>query len=156
MPAELRNHIYEYAFGDAIIMIHPSDFSPSFRTSCRKPLVLDRRPVALTAVCRQLHAETRQLPFELGTFYSNAKFELSAFLSHIAKYQIDSIRHFELPLRRSSYCAACFSHPKQKFGVHEHHAMHFFSALSNLRLVEFRITEHCSCARNKRRMTKIL
>jgi hypothetical protein len=60
LPAELRNSIYEYGFNDLTINIRP-----------RSKIVLTRdghvlhnpESLALTAVSRQLYAETKLLPF---------------------------------------------------------------------------------------------
>ena len=62
LPAELRIAIYDYVFGENIYNLHlhrgPAKTYPSFN-ECN---------LGLIAVCRQLHSETRLLPYKLGIF----------------------------------------------------------------------------------------
>jgi hypothetical protein len=66
LPAELRIAIYDYVFGENIYNLHlhrgPAKTYPSFN-ECN---------LGLIAVCRQLHSETRLLPYKLGIFRFHA------------------------------------------------------------------------------------
>lgn len=63
LPAELRIAIYEYVFGDMLYNLHVhrgfAKTHPSFN-ACN---------LGLIATSRQLHSETRLLPYELGMFH---------------------------------------------------------------------------------------
>jgi hypothetical protein len=67
LPAELRIAIYDYVFGENIYNLHlhrgPAKTYPSFN-ECN---------LGLIAVCRQLHSETRLLPYKLGIFHFAAQ-----------------------------------------------------------------------------------
>lgn len=63
LPAELRIAIYDYVFGDNLYNLNlhsgPAKTSPSFN-ECN---------LGLIAASRQLHSETRLLPYKLGIFH---------------------------------------------------------------------------------------
>ncbi|KAH3989957.1 hypothetical protein HBH52_017520 [Parastagonospora nodorum] len=81
LPAELRNQIYSYVFGDRLIVICPDplksngvtgEIYPGTGSDCvNAENVSPRRPFhtfALLKTCRQINAEASTLPFELNTF----------------------------------------------------------------------------------------
>jgi hypothetical protein len=76
LPAELRNKIYEYALGGMELHISSrSRMSDQFSVVSSDPSFDNiplHRLIGLTLVSQQLYAETKLLPFELGTVRTTA------------------------------------------------------------------------------------
>jgi hypothetical protein len=85
LPAELRNHIYTYVLGGETFDIHCWRCYTPFGFATR---ILRKRRffLALLAVCRQLHSETRLLPFRLNAFSFKSQ---DAFHSWLDKFTLD-------------------------------------------------------------------
>ncbi|CAN9439550.1 unnamed protein product [Alternaria alternata] len=67
LPPEIRNGIYTYVFGNTRYLFR--DYHFSIRTPVTfTPDKVEYQRLSLPLVCRQLHHETRLLPYELGTF----------------------------------------------------------------------------------------
>jgi len=69
LPAELRNEIFAYVYTDAVYHPGLTDYGGEPRANLRgSESYLKRCEVHLSLVCRQMHAETALLPYELGSF----------------------------------------------------------------------------------------
>jgi hypothetical protein len=92
LPAELRNHIYAYVLGGETFTIHCwRRYTPyGFET---RILRKRRAFLALLAVCRQLHYETRLLPFRLNVFRFKSQDAFDPWLNKFALDQQHSIQN---------------------------------------------------------------
>ncbi|KAF2831419.1 hypothetical protein CC86DRAFT_401946 [Ophiobolus disseminans] len=98
LPGELRNCIFGHVLGD--LVIHSSnDRSDSNRLAhamdvydVRKGVVPDRR---FRSTCRVIDAETRLLPFALGTFEIHPV-KLDRFLTDLTTAQLNAITTFKI------------------------------------------------------------
>ena len=69
LPAELRNEIFAFVYTDAAYHLELGGYDGEFRTVLINTVTYSRRcEVRLFLVCRQVHAETAMLPYELGSF----------------------------------------------------------------------------------------
>ncbi|KAH7076473.1 hypothetical protein BKA63DRAFT_283376 [Paraphoma chrysanthemicola] len=118
LPGELRNKIYTLVLGGLVISSSRHFTSPEQQLGISEDNALhqsllpaklfkiaafrveeDHIPttvsgyIALLKVCRQIHAETRLLPFELNVFEICSS-ELSSFLDHLSVAQRDAITTF--------------------------------------------------------------
>jgi hypothetical protein len=85
LPAELRNQVYTYVLGGETFSIHCWRRYTPFGFATR---ILRKRRffLALLVVCRQLHSETRLLPFRLNAFRFKSQ---DAFDSWLDKFTLD-------------------------------------------------------------------
>ncbi|KAI4707661.1 hypothetical protein J4E89_007766 [Alternaria sp. Ai002NY15] len=85
LPGEIRNQIYAYVFRDTMI----PKFSQMFKADLerRLPVPADLR---LLTVSRQVHAETRLLPFKLYAFQVLPQ-DISTFINKLSNVQRDAI-----------------------------------------------------------------
>jgi hypothetical protein len=85
LPAELRNQIYTYILGGETFSVHCWRRYTPFGFATR---ILRKRRLflALLAVSRQLHSETRLLPFRLNVFRFKSQ---DAFVSWLDKFALD-------------------------------------------------------------------
>jgi hypothetical protein len=70
LPGELRNKIYEYAFGGHEVMLKRDIWYAKDRMYCYahdSPLSLWSDLLSRTTICRQIYEETRLLPYALNT-----------------------------------------------------------------------------------------
>ena len=93
LPAELRNRVYEYVFDDLCLNILPS----------RKiALVLNNHVeyatigLAITTVSRQLHIESRLLPFLLGQVMAFSSHGFMSGIKMLSPEQRDAIQNIRL------------------------------------------------------------
>lgn len=85
LPAEIRNQIYAYILGGETFNIYCWRRYKPYGFATR---ILRKRKffLALLAVCRQLHSETRLLPFSLNAFSFTSQ---DAFRSWLDKFSLD-------------------------------------------------------------------
>jgi hypothetical protein len=149
LPAELRNRIYEYTLGGNTILINPWFGKPRFRitvcdeTSWEHPGCL----VALTAVCRQIHAEARFVPFELNCFHSHAEYASSAFWVHLTPDQKNHIRSVILKIDRKKFCLRC-SWIEAGLDLNEVRALQSLGTLQNLERLELKFFNVYTCSKD--------
>ncbi|KAF2831016.1 hypothetical protein CC86DRAFT_281657, partial [Ophiobolus disseminans] len=84
LPGELRNRVYHYALSDVVLSVYRSGTPPTYLQ------VIPHSASAAAskfAVCRQVHAETHLLLFQLTTFlvYSDGSF--AEFVNHLTDAQ---------------------------------------------------------------------
>ncbi|KAI8939904.1 hypothetical protein NX059_003634 [Plenodomus lindquistii] len=74
LPAELRNAIYGYMFGDAYFIV-------GFQNHTTTIVYRNKQYLALLYVCRQTYTETALLPFKLNTwvFHTNLRHRASRY-----------------------------------------------------------------------------
>ena len=103
LPPEIRNGIYTYVFGNTRYLFR--DYHFSIRTPVTfTPDKAEYQRLSLPLVCRQLHHETRLLPYELGTFHfvewlNNSDITFRAiknFLTERSQSQNRSTSHIDL------------------------------------------------------------
>lgn len=87
LPGELRNKIYEYVFSDQTICPSEDWLCGTIKLSCKSTTATwfeDTFEVftALTKTCRQIHEETRLLPFEY-CYYEVYKFTFRHWLDRM-------------------------------------------------------------------------
>ncbi|PVI04525.1 hypothetical protein DM02DRAFT_651474 [Periconia macrospinosa] len=58
LPPEIRNRIYEFVLGGRLLLLSPPELRDGYPVNS----------LALLLVCRQIHQETRDLPFTLNRF----------------------------------------------------------------------------------------
>jgi hypothetical protein len=95
LPAELRNQIYTYTLGGQTFSIHCWRRYTPFGFATR---ILRKRRLflALLAVSRQLHAETRLLPFRLNAFRFKSQDAFDSWLDKFALDQQEAIQNIRL------------------------------------------------------------
>ncbi len=106
LPGEIRNQIYEYALSGHVVMIYPGPRNwqflklKHFRCSSRAPGCEKFSPDAwfklhsLGLVCRQLHDETKVLPYAYSTFQFHGGAPIGYWVSRLlSKQQRDAIQH---------------------------------------------------------------
>jgi hypothetical protein len=95
LPAELRNQIYAYILGGETFNIHCwrryTPFGFATRIMRKRTLFL-----ALLAVSRQLHAETRLLPFRLNAVRFKSQDAFDSWLDKFALDQQEAIQNVRL------------------------------------------------------------
>lgn len=107
LPGELRNKIYEFAIGGNDVGFIPtveseesdeSDESEKFTTMaspCRSDVKFTmaawNQIFYLSRVCRQIHQETKVLPFRLDRFVVHAGYEIGPFLKTMESYKKQNI-----------------------------------------------------------------
>jgi hypothetical protein len=72
LPGELRNKIYEYAFGGHSVEVQYGPSSDDEDLYCHAPgstVSLWSDLLSRTTICRQIHEETRLLPYALNIFW---------------------------------------------------------------------------------------
>jgi hypothetical protein len=145
LHAELRNRIYEYALGGSTILINPWFWKPKFRitvcdeTSWEHPGCL----VALTAVCRRIHAEARFVPFELNCFQSHADYASSVFRLPLMPHQKNQIRNVILMIDCFGYCLRCGLSVKAGLDLDEVRALQALGTLQSLERLEIKFFNVC-------------
>lgn len=111
LPAELRNQIYEYVLYGWVVAIKPShrrhdsleaDIYPVAACTSRIPrekaIRQPDKPLHLLGIlstCRQVHAETRLLPYSLSTFFCGERPFPHAWLD-ILPEQLAQVRSLQL------------------------------------------------------------
>jgi hypothetical protein len=95
LPAELRNQIYTYILSGETFSIHCWRRYTPFGFATR---ILRKRRLflALLAVSRQLHSETRLLPFRLNTFRFKSQDAFDSWLDKFASDQQEAIQNIRL------------------------------------------------------------
>ena len=93
LPAELRNLIYSYVFAHQTIEPVPELWRQRNDTTIRVHNVL-----TLLRVNRQLHAETRLLPYQNTTFVFTSTYALDAFVARRSQEQLDFIQSVQINL----------------------------------------------------------
>jgi hypothetical protein len=95
LPTELRNQIYAYTLGGEVFDIYCSrSFTPfGFDT---RILRKQENLLALLAVCHQLYAETRLLPFQLNAFRFKSEDAFHSWLNKFDSIQRESIQEIHL------------------------------------------------------------
>ncbi|KAF2118338.1 hypothetical protein BDV96DRAFT_382848 [Lophiotrema nucula] len=107
LPAEIRNHIFQYVLGGQKVAIHsPSYYRPhgteekgdsDFAISQFKDpyIVLERarsiRPVEVLVTCRQIYSETVLLPFALNTFSFTSEMEVLDIKHKVFEAQLHAV-----------------------------------------------------------------
>jgi hypothetical protein len=91
--SELQNSIYEYAFED--IKLHVCLSGLKGVTSSDRPLV---KTLSLLQTCRQIHTETKLLPYFHSTFSVDDSNTLNDFVDSLTSAQLKAIRTIELVL----------------------------------------------------------
>jgi hypothetical protein len=101
LPPELRHKIFilVVAFTPATVVDPRTLLSCAFHGICRSDL-----SILLTS--RQIHAETRLLPFQCNKFafplwFGSSVFAAIRFLKALRPFQVDALRHVELKLTRA-------------------------------------------------------
>jgi hypothetical protein len=95
LPSELRNQINAYTLGGEVFDIYCSRSFTPFGLDTRIPRK-QKKFLALLAVCRQLYAETRLLPFELNAFRFKSQDAFESWLDKFDSDQRESIRQVHL------------------------------------------------------------
>jgi hypothetical protein len=117
LPAELRNKVYQYIFGDKVIALYVTTnrryAKGSVRGKCQALIKSNTEPhrsarhdnmplngktsftFALLKVSRQIHSEARMLPFHLNTFGIPRSDDLK-FLLSVMQLQLSEIRTMRL------------------------------------------------------------
>jgi hypothetical protein len=105
LPGELRNRVYEYAMSGVTISVFPAPkpWSPAqlhaHVADTATALTAMSSPsdtISLTRVCRQIHVETRLLPFRAFTFHINSDGSFSKFVDSLLPIQRDAISTIEM------------------------------------------------------------
>jgi len=91
LPAELRNLIYSYVFANQTIEPVPEPWRQRNDTTIRDPIVL-----TLLHVNRQLHAETRLLPYRDISFAFTSTRTLNVFVAKRSQEQLDFIQSLQI------------------------------------------------------------
>ena len=105
LPGEVRNRIYNYALGRKHILILPPRLYSADRngTSDHLPTVVEpntiRKLLHLTETCRQIHAETNLLVFEMNDFRIPFKYSFDYFVKSVSQRQMEAIRTLVWPRR---------------------------------------------------------
>lgn len=123
LPAELRNQIYEYVFQGWVIVALPSiqrhdsleaDIYPAsadpYQTMRARATHRPSRPLnllGLLCTCRQIHSETRLLPYRLNSFLCGERPFPSAWLNNLQ----DRLAHVR-SLQLRSYMFANITLPR--------------------------------------------
>jgi hypothetical protein len=105
LPGELRNRVYGYALSGVTISVFPAPkpWDPAqLHAHVADPVtaltatsnVMDT--INLTRVCRQIHAETRLLPFRAFTFHVNSDGSFNKFIDILLAVQRDAISTIEV------------------------------------------------------------
>ena len=91
LPAELRNLIYSYIFSHQTFQPGSDPWGERINDTNRAPIVL-----ALLRVNRQLHAETRFLPYQNFTFAFASSLGLDEFVARRSQEQLDFIQSVQI------------------------------------------------------------
>jgi hypothetical protein len=98
LPGELRNSIYEYVFSDTTL--HISFAGLMGTTHNAWPIA---KPLALLQTCRQLHTETKLLPYINSTIQLDDPDTLDVFVASRTPSQLKSLRTIELMIDENSW-----------------------------------------------------
>lgn len=101
LPAEIRNHIYEYTLTVEDCPAESKDSTSEFNFD-------GRIYTSVLLVCRQTYDEARCLPFRLNTFTFPVAHGLEVFVQKTASWQQDEVRNINLRL-----CGLCWVRRKR-------------------------------------------
>lgn len=105
LPGEVRNRIYNYVLGRKHILVLPPRLYSADRSGTSDHLLAVFEPNAirkllyLTETCRQIHAETDLLVFQMNDFRIPFKYSFDHFVKSISQRQMEAIRTLVWPRR---------------------------------------------------------
>jgi hypothetical protein len=95
LPAEVRNQIYAYILSGEAFSIHCWRRYAPFGIATRI-LRKQKNFLALLAVCHQIHAETRLLPFQLNAFRFKSQDAFKSWLDKFGRDQKEAIQEVHI------------------------------------------------------------